>query len=67
MFMCLTHTGDLLADAFISGYSKIVNFFYRKICRNKFQRCLTDRESFEHTDVIRSLLVLIFHPFVLLV
>lgn len=52
MFMCLTYTGDLLADAFISGYSKMVNFFYRQVCRGKMRRCLTDQDSFDQTDVI---------------
>ena len=53
MFMCLTYTGDLLADAFISGYSKMVNFFYGLICRGRFKSCLTDdtRQSFEQPDV----------------
>ncbi|CAF1153553.1 unnamed protein product [Rotaria sp. Silwood1] len=52
MFMCLTYTGDLLADAFISGYSKMVNFLYRQICRGRLKNCLPDdtRRSFEQPD-----------------
>ncbi|CAF1160534.1 unnamed protein product [Adineta ricciae] len=52
MFMCLTYTGDLLADAFISGYSKLVNFMYRKICRGRLKKCVPDdaRRSFEQGD-----------------
>lgn len=53
MFMCLTYTGDLLADAFISGYSKMVNLIYRQICRGRLRRCLTveTRRSFDQPDV----------------
>jgi hypothetical protein len=53
MFMCLTYTGDLLADAFISGYSKMVNCLYRQICRGRLKICLPDdaRRNFEQTDV----------------
>ena len=56
MFMCLTYTGDLLADAFISGYSKMVNFIYRQVCRGPFRRCLptSARRSFEQPDVRTS-------------
>ncbi|CAF3143707.1 unnamed protein product [Rotaria socialis] len=52
MFMCLTYTGDLLADAFISGYSKMVNFICRQICRGQLKNCLPDdtRRSFEQPD-----------------
>ncbi|CAF0854241.1 unnamed protein product [Rotaria sordida] len=52
MFMCLTYTGDLLADAFISGYSKMVNCLYRQICRGRLKNCLPDdtRRSFEQPD-----------------
>jgi hypothetical protein len=55
MFMCLTYTGDLLADAFISGYSKMVNCFYRQICRGRLKDCLPEesRRSFEQPDVRR--------------
>lgn len=51
--MCLTYTGDLLADAFISGYSKMVNFIYRQICRGRLKNCVPDetRRSFEQQDV----------------
>ena len=52
MFMCLTYTGDLLADAFISGYSKIVNCFCRHICRGKLKQYLNERDSLEQADVI---------------
>ena len=54
MFMCLTYTGDLLADVFISGYSKMVNFLYRQVCRGRLKSCVPDeaRRSFEHPDVI---------------
>lgn len=53
MFMCLTYTGDLLADAFISLYSKMVNLIYRQICRGRMRKCLPEnpRQSFEHPDV----------------
>ncbi len=53
MFMCLTYTGDLLADAFISLYSKMVNFFYRQLCRGRMKDCLPPdaRQSFEQPDV----------------
>ncbi len=56
MFMCLTYTGDLLADAFISGYSKVVNCIYRRICPGRLKNCLTEeaRRNFEQTDVRRS-------------
>jgi hypothetical protein len=56
MFMCLTYTGDLLADAFISGYSKMVNFFYRQVCRGPFRKYLPDsaRRSFEQPDVRKT-------------
>ena len=53
MFMCLTYTGDLLADAFIYVYSKMINFIYRQVCRGKLKTCLPDdaRQSFEQPDV----------------
>jgi len=53
MFMCLTYTGDLLADAFIFGYSKMVNCVYRIVCRGRLKKCLPDdtRRSFEQPDV----------------
>ena len=53
MFMCLTYTGDLLADAFISGYSKMINCVYRQICRGRLKNCVPDetRRSFEQPDV----------------
>lgn len=53
MFMCLTYTGDLLADAFISGYSRMVNFLYRLVCRGRLKNCVPDeaRRSFEHPEV----------------
>jgi len=53
MFMCLTYTGDLLADAFISVYSKMVNFFYRQLCRGRIKAFLPLdlRQSFEQPDV----------------
>ncbi|CAF0985054.1 unnamed protein product [Adineta steineri] len=52
MFMCLTYTGDLLADAFITSYSKMVNFFYRQFCRTRLVRCLSYDidQNFDHTD-----------------
>ncbi|CAF3726586.1 unnamed protein product [Adineta steineri] len=52
MFMCLTYTGDLLADAFISGYSRMINFVYRRICRGHLKDCIPDdtRQSFENPD-----------------
>lgn len=45
MFMCLTYTGDLLADAFISGYSKLVNFSYRQIRRSRLRNFLNYRRG----------------------
>jgi hypothetical protein len=53
MFMCLTYTGDLLADAFISIYSKMVNFFCRQLCRGRLKAYLPDsaRQSFEQPEV----------------
>jgi hypothetical protein len=53
MFMCLTYTGDLLADAFIFVYSKMINFIYRQICRGRLRRYLPNeaRRSFEQPDV----------------
>lgn len=58
MFMCLTYTGDLLADAFISGYSKIVNFVIRRICRRRLKSCLSydGQHSLEHPDVRKKCL-----------
>jgi hypothetical protein len=55
MFMCLTYTGDLLADAFISGYSKMVNCVSRLICRGCLKSFLPHeaRRSFEQADVRR--------------
>jgi hypothetical protein len=51
--MCLTYTGDLLADAFISIYSKMVNFFCRQLCRGRLKAYLPDsaRQSFEQPEV----------------
>jgi hypothetical protein len=58
MFMCLTYTGDLLADAFISGYSKMVNFICRQMCRGRLKDCIPEdtRQSFEQGDVSKTLL-----------
>lgn len=66
MFMCLTYTGDLLADAFISGYSKMVNFFCRQICRGRFKSCLPDeaRQSFEQPEVRINLHEILFSCFI---
>ncbi|CAF1196120.1 unnamed protein product [Rotaria sp. Silwood1] len=52
MFMCLTYTGDLLADAFITCYSKMVNFIYRHICYRQLNSSLDfkRRKSFEQPD-----------------
>ena len=65
MFMCLTYTGDLLADAFISLYSKMVNFFYRAICRGRLRAYLPyyARQSFEQTDVKEKVLRSFFFLF----
>jgi len=68
MFMCLTYTGDLLADAFISGYSKMVNCTYRLVCGSRLKNCLPEqaRRSFEQTDVKKKrqiLLSFIIHLF----
>lgn len=53
MFMCLTYTGDLLADAFISGYSKLINFICRQLCNGTFKNCLSakKRRNFEQPEV----------------
>jgi hypothetical protein len=53
MFMCLTYTGDLLADAFISVYTKMIKFFYRLLCRGRLKTRLPldGRQSFEQTEV----------------
>lgn len=53
MFMCLTYTGDLLADAFISLYSKMVNLISRKFHRDRMKACSpsSTRQSFEQADV----------------
>ncbi len=53
MFMCLTYTGDLLADAFISVYTKMIKFFYRQLCRGRLKTRLPldGRQSFEQTEV----------------
>jgi hypothetical protein len=58
MFMCLTFTGDLLADAFISIYSKMVNFLYRQICRGQLRTYLpySTRQSFEQPEVKENVL-----------
>ncbi|CAF0710376.1 unnamed protein product [Brachionus calyciflorus] len=37
MFMCLTNTGDLLAELFIISYSKCIRFFYRRIFKHKLK------------------------------
>ncbi|CAF1114149.1 unnamed protein product [Rotaria sordida] len=56
MFMCLTYTGDLLAEAFITGYSKMVNFIYRQICYRRLKPWLPiqERQSFEQPDSERE-------------
>lgn len=53
MFMCLTYTGDLLADAFISVYSKMVNLLCRQFQRGRMKVYLpsSSRQSFEQPDV----------------
>ena len=37
MFMCLTNTGDLLAELFITSYTKFIRFFSKKLCKNKLK------------------------------
>jgi hypothetical protein len=37
MLMCLTNTGDLLAEVFISSYTKCIRFFSRRLCKNKLK------------------------------
>jgi hypothetical protein len=37
MFMCLTNTGDLLAEIFITGYSKCIKFITKRLCRHKLK------------------------------
>ena len=63
MFMCLTYTGDLLADAFISGYSKMVNCTYRLVCGSRLKNCLPEqaRRSFEQTDVKKTSNFVVFY------
>jgi hypothetical protein len=52
MFMCLTYTGDLLADGFISVYSKMVNLLSRLVCRRRMRKFLPfEGRHFEQTDV----------------
>jgi len=53
MFMCLTYTGDLLADVFILIYSKMVNCVYRQLCRGPFKSCLSanTRRNLEQPNV----------------
>ena len=62
MFMCLTNTGDLLADAFISVYSKMVNLICRQFQRGRMKVYLppSSRQSFENPDV--SLVLLFVSP-----
>ncbi len=62
MFMCLTYTGDLLADAFISLYSKMVNFIYRLLCRGRMKTFLPYeiRQSFEQPDVGKFIFIYLF-------
>ncbi|CAF0995578.1 unnamed protein product [Adineta ricciae] len=73
MFMCLTYTGDLLADAFISGYSKMVNFFCRRLCCGRlipwlsntpqpnFVESDNDHEDPRHVPIVATLAVLAFY------
>ena len=37
MFMCLTNTGDLLAELFIISYSKCIRFLYKRLFRHKLK------------------------------
>lgn len=37
MFMCLTNTGDLLAELFITSYSKCIRFFYKRMFKHKLK------------------------------
>ena len=37
MFMCLNNTGDLLAEIFITTYTKSIRFFSKKLCKNKLK------------------------------
>ena len=37
MFMCLTNTGDLLAEVFITTYTKCIRFLYRRLCKHKLK------------------------------
>ena len=37
MFMCLTNTGDLLAELFINSYSKTIRFIYKRLCKAKLR------------------------------
>lgn len=37
MFMCLTNTGDLLAELFITVYSKSIRLIYRLTCKHKLK------------------------------
>lgn len=37
MFMCVTNTGDLMAELFITSYSKCTRFVYRRIFKHKLK------------------------------
>ena len=37
MFMCLTNTGDLLDEVFITTYTKCIRFLYRRLCKHKLK------------------------------
>ena len=58
MFMCLTQTGDLLAELFINLYTKTIRFFYRRLCRHKL-RMLYSSTKFSETkkEMVRNLVV----------
>jgi hypothetical protein len=52
MFMCLTNTGDLLAELFITTYSKIIRFFSRKLCKNKLKMAYSATRFHENKEEI---------------
>ena len=52
MFMCLTNTGDLLAELFIATYSKCIRFFNRRLCKHKLRMPYSSSEFRENKEEI---------------
>jgi hypothetical protein len=57
MFMCLTNTGELLAELFIISYSKCIRFFYRRLCRHKLKMSYSSSKYQENKQEIVKLLL----------